>query len=213
MSTMNVSVDLDSIKDAVSYFEFVGGNTTDAVRIAINKTEPIAKTRIAKAITGRVNLKASYVKGKIKVEKAYRTKLSGRVYADSAGLSLAQYEYGAKASLFAGLLTPDTPIRVKVRKGGGQIKTVKGDKDTYGDPFLFRLRGRSRTDEKISYGIGGWRKSPGPRGGRIKMFLAPSVSQEFDEARDSELDFIADKYQSELLNAMNYILKKQNPKE
>ena len=213
MSAVNVYVDLDSIKETVSYFEFIGGNTRDAVRIAINKTEPIAKNKISRAITSRVNLKSSYVKGKIRIERAYREKLSGRVYVDSAGLSLAKFEYGAKASLFAGLFTPETPIRVKVLKGAGQIKTVTGDKDTYGKPFLFRLRSRSRSDDQLSYGIGGWRKVDGKRGGRIKMFLAPSVSQEFDEARDKELDEIADVYQSKLLDAMNYILRKQYPKE
>lgn len=209
MTSFAVKTDLDSIRETVSYFEFVGGQTTDAVRIAINKTTPKAKTLISQGITSRVNLKAAYVKGKINLTRATRQKLGAKVYANSRGVLLSKYEYGAKASLYAGIFTPDSPIRVKILKQAGSIKTVDGDKDTYGKPFYFRLKGGGGADG-ITYGIGGWRR---PRGGRIKAFLAPSVSQEFDESRDKKVPEIADYYQSQLLNAMNYILKKQYPKE
>lgn len=212
MSGITIKPNLEDVREAVSYFEFVGGNTTQAVRVAINKTIPIAKTKIAKGITDRVNLKSTYVKSKIDFVKASRSGLNGRVYANSRGLLLSKYEYGAKTSLLTGLVTPDSPIRVKVKKGSGQIKTVTGDKDTYGKPFLFRLKGGGG-DDGIDYGIGGWRKSPGPKGGRIKAFLAPSVSQEFDESRDKVLPAIADDYQNAMLNAMNYLLQKKYPVE
>lgn len=151
------------------------------------------------------------MKGKISFTKARRAKLEGRVSIKPEGILLSHYEYDAKTVLIGGLVTPNTPIRVKVLKGKGQIKTVTGDKDTYGKPFLFKLKGGG--SDGLNYGIGGWRKVPGKGGGRIKAFLAPSPSQEFDDARDKALPEITGLYQAELLDAMRFILRKKHPIE
>jgi hypothetical protein len=201
----------EQLAAAQELFQFIGANSTLAIRVAINKTLPIAKTAAAKGIGEQVNLKAAYIKEKIGVFKATNKNLVGRLSTESRGLLLSKYEYGAKASLFGGLLTPDDPIRVKVNPGGGQIKTVKGDDETYGQPFLVRLK--AGNSDGLDYGIGAWRKKSGKQGGRIKVFHSGSVSQVFDDVRDEITPELQDVYTTQLADAMRYVLQKQYPVE
>jgi hypothetical protein len=205
-----VKADTEQLQAAVKLFEFIGGNTSDALRVAINKTLPIAKTRSSQAIAEQVNLKAAYIKEKIGVFKASRQNLSGKLSAESRGTLLSRFEYGAKASLFGGLLTPSEPIKVKVNPGAGQIKTVKGDEETYGQPFLFRLKNAA---DGLTYGIGAWRKKSGTKGGRIKAFYGPSVSQVFNSVRGEVTPELQETYTRQLIDAMRYVLSKQYPPE
>jgi hypothetical protein len=63
----------------------------------------------------------------------------------------------------------------------------------------------------MSYGIGGWRKTPGPRGGRIEAFYSQSVSQIFERVKDEVTPEITEIYQKQIGLAMNYLLRKQYP--
>ena len=56
MIAYNVQVDEVAVRDAASLFEFVGGNSEDALRIAINKTAPKIRTLASKAIRTQVRL-------------------------------------------------------------------------------------------------------------------------------------------------------------
>lgn len=201
----------DDLASALSLFEFVGGNTTTAIRVAINKTLPIAKTKSASAIGEQVNLSASYIKGKLgKPIKATKYNLVGRIKPDQRGILLSRFEHGAKVSLIGGRLTPDKPIKVKVNKGAGQIKPVVGGKDIVGKPFYFRLK---NAKDGLSYGIGAFRKESGPRGGRFKAFYSTSVSQVFKNVKDDITPEMEDVYQNQLVDAMRYVLQKKHPKE
>ena len=200
----------DDLASALSLFEFVGGNTTEAVKVAINKTLSIAKTKSASAIGEEVNLTASYIKGKLTPIKATKYNLIGRIRAESRGLLLSKFEHGAKVSLIGGRLTPDKPIKVKVNKGAGQIKPVVGGKDIVGKPFYFRLK---NSKDGLSYGIGGFRKESGPRGGRFKAFYTTSVSQVFKNVKDDITPEVEGVYQRQLVDAMRYVLQKKYPKE
>ena len=204
-----VKVDEDSLADSIALFKFAGGNIDRAITVAINKTVPQAKTKAAKEISTLYNLKSSYIKSKLNLRKARATNLSGAVFAASRGTLLSRFEYGAKTSLVSGLVTPDVPIRVKVKKQKGGIRTVSGNNATYGKPFLFRLKNARAGG--MSYGIGGWRKTPGPRGGRIEAFYSQSVSQIFERVKDEVTPEITEIYQKQIGLAMNYLLRKQYP--
>jgi hypothetical protein len=212
MIAYTVKADTEQLKEAISLFEFIGGKTADALRVAINKTLPIVKTSASRAIGEQVNLTAAYIKSKLSTQPATRENVTGRLFAESRGTLLSRFEASAKVSLFAKILTPADPIKVKVNPGAGQIKVLKGDAETYGQPFYFRLK-NAGPDPDLSYGIGAWRIATGPKGGRIKTFYGPSVSQVYKTVKDEIAPDAQQTYTRQVIDAMRYILQKQFPPE
>jgi len=201
----NVSANKEQIAEAVSLFEFVGGNTTDAVRIAINKAAPKVRTMASSAIRSQVRLKAAYVKGKLTITKATRLKLSGAIRADSRGLLLSKFSTDTKVSgdKIGWILPPPMPaqgIKVKVKPSGPS-------KPLSSDHFYMVL------PNSHALAIVRRRATPGPKGGKIDVLYGPSVSQVFNTVRDDVLPVASDVYQAQLLDAMRYILTKKYPTE
>jgi len=60
-ASYNVELDRSQIAEAISLFEFVGGNSDDALRVAINKAGSKVKTLAGRKIREQVSLKAAYV--------------------------------------------------------------------------------------------------------------------------------------------------------
>lgn len=205
MIGFKVSANLDQVKEAISLFEFVGGQTTDAVRIAINRTAPTIRTKASKAIRTQVRLKAAYVNGKLSIKKATRKKLSGAIRAEPRGVLLSKYSAGAQVSSekIGWILPPPNPpggIKVKI-KPRGSTQSVEGKPGEITGKAFYMVLPSSR-----ALAIAG--RKPG---GGIKIFHAPSVSQVFYTVRDDVLPEASDTLQSELLKAMNFILKKKYP--
>lgn len=204
-----IKVDEEALSGAISLMKFVGANTTKAQRWAINKTLPIAKTRSAKTIYDSILLKSSVIKSRIEVDKATVYNLSGRLYMDPKGLSLQKYEYGGAKVAFIGgarIVTPDSPIRVKVKRTGA-IKPVTGigKPGVEGKPFYFLL---SNTN---AMAIGMWKIKTGSRGGRIKMLYGPSVSQLFDDVKEELRPEFEELYKTQLIAQMNSVLQLKHP--
>lgn len=203
-----VEADTESLQDAISYFEFVGGNTSDAMRIAINKTGRPVRTRSSQKIREQVRLKAGYVNERLKFVKATRRKLEGRIQAPSRGLLLSRYSTkplisGDRVSWIKPPPVPPRGIRVKV-KPSGSPKTVTGGPKIDGKPFYLVLRnGR--------LAIAGRRRSAGPQGGTLDVLHAPSLSQVFTDVKDDVSPFASEKLTDELVKAMNFVLKRKFP--
>ncbi len=207
MISYNVTANKEQIAEAISLFEFVGGNTTDAVRIAINRAAPKVRTKASAAIRTQVRLTAGYVNEKLTITKATKKSLSGAIRAESRGVLMTKYSTNTQAASekIGWILPPANPpggIKVKI-KPSGSTQAVKGSPgEIIGKPFYMVLR------NSHALAIAG--RKPG---GGIKVFHAPSVSQVFNTVRDDVLQEAADIYQSELLDAMRYILVKQHPPE
>lgn len=203
-----IQIDQAQVADAVSLFEFVGGNTSDAIRIAINKCAPKVRTTASRAIRDQVRLAASYVNERLVVRKATRARLNGAISTPSRGLLLSRFSTDAliaseKASWIRPPLIPRGGIKVKVKPDGG-AKAVSGGSDTAGNkPFYMILNGGRNIG--IAARLAGSKK--------VKVFSGPSLSQVFDTVRDDVLPGAAAEYQHQLLDAMRYILVKQYPTE
>jgi len=203
-----IKVDEAEVQDVVSMFEFLGGNTSDAIRIAINKTAPKVRTAASSAIRGQVRLQASYVGERLKVRKATRSRLNGAISSPSRGLLLSRFSTDAtiasdKVGWIKPPLVPKRGIMVKVKPNGG-AKLVRGDNDTAGNkPFYIILNGGKNVG--IAARLSGSKK--------IKVFSGPSVSQVFDTVRDDVLPGAGAEYQAQLLDAMRYLLVKKHPPE
>lgn len=194
-----ISADKSQISDAIALFEFVGGNISNAERIAINKTLPKVKTRSSSLIREQVNLKAAYVNEKLSIVKASRNSVIGKITTPSRGVLLSHYATNITSFYNA--------PRVKV-KPGASPKVVQGDSDTIPNkPFYMILQ------DSYAIGIVARRNKPGPRGGLIKSFYGPSISQVFRTVKDDVEEFASGEYVAQVLDAMRYILAKTYPPE
>jgi len=211
-TSYSIQVDPDSVKEAVSLFEFVGGNTDEALRVAINKAAPKVRTASSKAIREQVRLQARYVNQRLTVIKATRRNLNGRIRALSRGLLLSRFSTDAlvssdKVGWFRPPLVPKQGIRVKV-KPDGAAKVVTGDTDTRGNnPFYIVINGGQNV--AIAARLAG----QGSGGRKVKIFGGPSLSQVFNTVRDQVTPEAADVFEGELLDAMRYLLVKKYPPE
>lgn len=201
-----VAADTAQVAEAVSLFEFVGGNTADAIRIAINKTAPKIKTAASKAIRTQVRLSAAYVGDRLTVRKATRAKLSGAISTPSRGLLLSRFSTDAtvasdKVGWIRPPLVPAGGIKVKIKPSGG-AKGAPGVGTN--KPFYIVLNKGQNIG--IAARIGSGRKG-------IHVFSGPSLSQVFATVRDDVLPSARTEYQAQLIDAMRFILVKKHPPE
>lgn len=205
MIGLSVQVDKDQVADAISLFTFVGGNTDEAMRVAINKTTPKVKTRSSSEIRSQVRLTAGYVGDKIVVTKATRQKLEARIKTPSRGLLLSKFSTDTQVSgeKVSWLLPPPQPprgIRVKV-KPSGETKSP-------GPTTFYMVLPVSRALAIVK------RKTvAGPRGGKIDVLYGPSISQVFSDVKDDVVPFANAELTAQLLDAMRYVLVKKYPVE
>lgn len=204
-----VQVDQQAVAEAQALFEFVGGNTDEALRVAINATLPKTRTASSRAIRQQVRLSASYVRDRLATRKATRKALTGKLGTPSRGLLLSRFSTNAqiagdKVSWIKPPLVPPRGIRVKVKPEGAP-KEVKGDGDTLPNkPFFLVINGGQNVG--IAARLRGQRS-------KIKIFAGPSLSQVFDDVRDDITPDAAATLQAELLDAMRYILARKYPPE
>ena len=200
-----VTADQDAIKEAVSLFEFVGGNTADALRIAINKAAPKIRTVASRAIRDQVRLSASYVGDRLTLTKATRARLSGAIKTPTRGLLLSRFSTDATVSgdKVSWLRPPTTPrggIRIKIKPDGGTKSApgLNGNK-----PFYMVINGGKNL--AIAARLGKSRK--------VKVFSGPSLSQVFTGVRDDIMPAASQEFQAQLIDAMRYVLVKKYPPE
>lgn len=205
-----VLVDQTKVRDALESLEFVGGNSSDALRVAINKTMPKVKTMSSRAIRDQVRLTASYVNGRLTIRKATRENLNGSIGTPSRGLLLSRYSTDSALSESSGNTSvprvPRLGIRVKIRPNGA-AKSVVGGPDTYPNkPFYILLnKGRAGGGQlAIAARLTGARKP-------LKVFNGPSLSQVFSTVRGDVLERASAEYEFQVLDAVRYLLTKTRP--
>lgn len=205
--TVGYSVEADQaqLAEAISLFEFVGGNSADALRIAINKTGPKIRTASSRKIREQVRLTASYVGGKIAFVRATRGNLNGSIRTESRGLRLAKFSTDAQissdgVSWLKPPAIPSTGLKVKV-KPAGAAQAVDG-KAGMSKPFL--IVGKSSHALLIVQR---------DENDKLKALYGPSISQVFNTVRGDVLPAAGDEFTRQMVDAMRYLLRKQLPAE
>lgn len=203
-----VQPDEAQLAEARALFEFVGGNSDLALRVAINKTTPRVRTLSSSKIREQVNLSASYVRDRLKVIKATRKKLSGRISAPRRGLLLSRFSTdpliaGDKVGWIAPPPVPPLGIRVKV-KPGQSPKVVEGGPYTAGNKPFYMVLNKGQ-NIGIAARLANTRK--------VKILHGPSLSQVFNTVRHQVTPVAQDIFQVQMLDAMRYLLAKQYPPE
>jgi hypothetical protein len=202
-----VDVDKTQLAEAISAFEFVGGNTDEALRIAINKTAPKIRTLSSVKIREQVRLSASYVRDKLTIRRATRSTLSASINTPKRGLLLTKFSTDATiASDGVRWIRPPlvgtSGIRVKV-KPSGSTKTVSPGA-TGAKPFYIIL--------KDSKALGIARRNSKNRND-IEVLHGPSLSQVFDDVREDVTPEASAELTRQMADAMRYILVKKYPPE
>lgn len=206
-----VQVNEEQIREARDLFEFIGGNSRDAIRVAINKAGPKIRTKASAEIRKQVRLSASYVGDKLKFTRATNNNLGGNIATPSRGLLLSKFSTDSSiaADNVSWIKPPPVPargIRVKI-KPGGPAKVFHGDNDTIDKPFYIVLKNSKRL------GIAARWDGKGKQGGAIKVFHGPSLSQVFSGVKDDILPEASKEYTEQLIEAMAYLLRMRKPKE
>lgn len=204
-AAFEIKVDEAALKDAISLFEFVGGNTSDAIRVAINKAAPKVKTMASKRIREEVRLSVSYVNEKLKFNGAKRGRLTGSISTPMRGLLLSKYSTDSQVASdkIGWIKPPPVPargIRVKV-KPNGDTKVMDG-------AFYMVLNKGKNDGGQLAIAIreGAARKP-------VKVFQSASLSQVFGNVRGDVLPAAGAEYQAQMIDAMRFLLAKQHPME
>lgn len=180
MSEITVKVDQGQLLKVELMLNGIRKGADRALMRALNKTVTKSKTRSSQEIRKQVNLKASYVKGKLTIKRAAISKLSARITANRRGLLLTRY--GAK-KVKAG-------VTVKVKRNG-ERKLLRG-------AFLIRLR-RGSIDNAGAIGVA-YREGKKPK--PVKVLYGASVSQVFTDVKDKvspEMnEYLADQLDKEI---------------
>ena len=208
----NVQVDPAQIAEARALFEFVGGNSDEALRVAINASAPRVRTNSSQVIREQVRLPAAYVKDRLAVVKATRKTLSGRIRAESRGLLLSRFSTdpliaGDKVGWIKPPLVPPAGIKVKV-KPTGSAKLFGGDADTQPNKPFYMVINRG-----ANVAIAARLRSAANGNRKVKVFHGPSLSQVWQSVRETVTPKAGEILQEELLDAMRYLLVKKYPPE
>lgn len=172
-----VQVDKASLSNVRLLLKGVQSEAPKILSRALNKTVAKGRTDVSSAVRKEVNLSASYVRSRLKISKATYKNLQARVSTPSRGILLSRFSTQAniRSENISWIKAPPAPprgIKVKVSAGVG-AKTFGGDSNTVGRPFYIALsNGR--------LGIAARRKTAGPKGGTVKVFHGPSLSQVFN---------------------------------
>lgn len=172
----SVQIDKTSLNNVRLLLKGVQSDAPKILTRALNKTANKGRTEASKAIRKEVKLSASYVKARLSVRKANFRSLQSRVITPSRGILLSRFstQPNIRSENISWIKAPEEPargIRVRVSPNDGS-KVFSGDQETTGKPFYLALpNGR--------LGIAARRKREGPRGGKLKVFHGPSLSQVF----------------------------------
>ncbi|WP_396623081.1 phage tail protein [Marinobacter sp. W-8] len=181
---MEVQVDKASVNSVRLLMAGLSTGVPKALARSLNKTVSKAGTKSSAEIRRQAALKAAYVKSKMQIMKASQNKLTAKIVTPSEGVLLSRFSTNASISgdKVSWLKPPPVPprgIRVKVDPSGG-AKLFAGSSETEGKPFYMVL---PKSSGRVA--IVGRRSTPGPRGGKIKVFYGPSISQIFTDVKEA----------------------------
>lgn len=197
-----IDIDKSQVADAISAFEFVGGNTKDALRIAINKTGPKIRTQASRLMRQQIRFTAGYVAERLLFKRAKTSSLTGYIRAPKYENMLSRFDTNPtvaseKVNWIRPPLVPKTGIKIKIKPNGPSHNMGK-------DAFYMVLNGGKNV--AIAERMTSARKP-------VQVFYGVSVSQAFSNIRTAVLPDAANEFQAQLIDAMRYILVKQHPPE
>lgn len=109
---IELAIDAGQLASVQRTLSGIEHGTRDAIRTAINKTLPRARTLIAKEVNKKLNLKYGQILKTMTVKKAGGSQLSGSILVKRVPVKLIEYA----TSLVSGVSSGSAPIKVKVHR-------------------------------------------------------------------------------------------------
>ncbi|GHA85421.1 phage tail protein [Modicisalibacter luteus] len=162
--SLHIRIDRSGVRRVQSDLAHIRNGYEQAMARAINHTLTVTRTEAGQAIRKQVKLKAGYVRERLKVSKATRSKPTGSLATPSRGVLLTRYAHRQYAN---------GDIGVKVKPTGGYKRMP-------GAFFIGPLKHSGAT--AIAF-----RNQYGPGLGRtegLRITYGPSVSQVFTDVKD-----------------------------
>lgn len=171
-----IAVEITGRAGLVERLRTLSPSADRAIYRAINKAATTARKLALQQIRREVNLSAAYVREKLTIRKANKSKLVATISAPPRQVLLTRYK----------AIQKKTGISVKV-KAKGQRKLIEG-------AFFAKLRRGTQSGAGALGVVARSREDPK----KLKVFYGPSVHQVFVDVREKILPE-ADKRMSELL--------------
>lgn len=191
---MRFSGDVVGQKQALRVLKRLGTVGQQAMVRATNNAGRRAATLSNQEIRQQVNLKAGYVRERLKTQKATRQRVQFVISANRRGVLMTRYPFRATKS----------GVRVRIKRGGA-ARVIEGG-------FVAVLRAGGRRVPVIA--AAGDRDSSGRRkryrtgNPTIKVFYAPSVSQVFNKTRDKVTPRVTRYYEEQIDKELVRALKR-----
>jgi len=210
-ATFNVRLDEAKLAEAKELFEFIGGNSDEALRIAINKAGSKVRTLARRGIRSQLRLSVAYVNERLIFKRATRRRLEGALTTPSRGLRLVKFSSDPTLSSDASWFKPPAewvyrpgsfaPIFHVQIKPNGATERVKG-RPGMSKPFL--IVGKSSRALLLVQ-----------RDSRDKLhaLYGPSLSQVFNSVRDDVLPAASEELTAQMFEAIRSLTRKQLPME
>lgn len=207
----DVQINREQLANALELFEFIGGNSEDALRIAINKAGPKVRTLVRRGIRTQVRLSVAYVNERLLFKRATRRRLEGVITTPSRGLRLIKFStdstLAGDASWFKppadwvyrpGSFAPIFHVQVKPK---GVTERVDG-RPGMSRPFL--LVGKSSRALLLVQR---------DKNDKLHTLYGPSLSQVFNSVRQDVLPSAGDELTRQMTDAIRYLTAKMRPAE
>lgn len=196
----NIEPDREALEEVVQLFKFIGGNSRRAQVRGINQTIPKVRAMAAREIKTQINVTQQVAKDQLDYIRATQSFLQGKIKTKRRGLLSARYDI--IKGVASNRIAPQRPDSISVQiKPKGAARRFRG-RDIEGSPFYMVLP----KTEKRTVAIVGRRTTPGPRGGKIRVFYSPSVPQVWTDVKDKILPQAAEIYTEQLAEAIRYLL-------
>ncbi|MBT8085968.1 MAG: phage tail protein [Woeseia sp.] len=193
MTGISVRVNQQDLANVRSLLSGIKNGAERAITRSLNRTMDKAQTRANQEIRKDVKLSATYVRGKLRKQRATFSNLSASISAESRGVLLTRYKYKE--------LARRKGIRVWI-KASGAAATMPG-------AFIVRnLKNSGATGIALPPGS----KAPGPSGviraggAAFDVLHGPSVSQVLTEVKDEIQDEMADFLSAEMSKQVDLLL-------
>ena len=212
MMTYNIEPDQAQLKEAKELFEFLGGNSTDATRIAVNKSARRMRLVARKEIRKDVRLDLSYVSERLVVKAARKGELTAKISTPSRGLRLTKFSTDPNISA-EGVSWLKPPAEYITR--GGNLNVHFGVKIKPGGPYRFvdGKPNKSRPFVIVGKGSRALLLVQRNAAGKLDALYGPSLAQVFSSVRERIIPDAEKELIKQMGIAMNTLLKKQFPAE
>ncbi|MYL25003.1 hypothetical protein GLV89_14585 [Halomonas alkaliantarctica] len=195
ITPIKITVDKAAIRKIEGDLMHIKDGAPLAVSRAINHTLNVTRTEASKEIRKQVKLKASYVKGKLRLQKATQSNLTGAIQTPTRGTLLSRYPSSQKYRQKNGL---------RFKSGVNvQVKPTGGKKHMPGAFFIRFANGVSGIAIRTKYGPGLGRSEG------LKVLYGPSTSQVFTDVKDDLQAPSGNRLMQRLAHEAERLLRKQ----